>query len=92
MRKFASIFVLMSISSSAFALSPQAISEALKVSKIGNISSISENTEMPTPSCPCELIKIEGTDASGKSVVQTISVEHRGDDKVKAVGTTEAGG
>lgn len=86
MRKIAAIFAIMSVSSSAFALSSVAITEALSVSKVNNITSVSADTESATPRCMCELVKITGTDASGNEVSQTVIVEHRGAGQVKVVG------
>jgi hypothetical protein len=85
MKKMASIFVIMSISSSAFALSPIAVTAALKVTKVANIVSVTEDKESPTPRCPCELIKIQGADESGQETSQTVIVEHGGDGQIRVV-------
>jgi hypothetical protein len=86
MKKIISALVILSASSSAFALSPAAIGEALKVSKITNIAAITQDEEALQPRCMCELVKIVGVDANGNQVSQTVTVEHRGNNEVKVVG------
>jgi hypothetical protein len=85
MKKIIAVLAIVSSTSSAFALSRAAVVEALRVTKIDSITSITEDQESGQPRCPCELVKIVGLDANGKPTSKTVTVEYIDDGLVKAL-------